>query len=188
MNQQDKLAFAKTLAALGEYYGREISDGLISIYWNGLYNYDLAAIHEAINRHMRNPESGQFMPKIADMVKMLEGSTGDAALLAWTRVDEAVRRVGVYADVDLADAIAHRVITDMGGWIKIGSSTESEWPFVSKEFQARYRGYKSRGEIPDHPETLVGIANAYNNAHGHQLEQPRRIGGASTKLLLGDFR
>lgn len=178
MNDFDKQHFAQLMVGLGEYYGKQISTAIIGIYWNGLCHYDLVAIREAINRHMRNPDTGQFMPKIADVVKMLDGSTEDAALVAWAAVDGAVRSIGVYSDVDLGDPISHRVIIDMGGWAKFGDKQESEWPFVGKEFQARYRGYKTRGEIPDSPPSLTGIANTYNNSHGYSAESVRALRNA----------
>lgn len=168
------------MVALAEYYNREISEGLIGMYWQGLEHYDLAAIREALNRHMQNPDSGQFMPKIADISKMLGGSTQDAALRAWAKVDQAVRRVGTYADVAFDDPIIHRVLHDMGGWIALGTRSEDEWPFVAKEFENRYRGYRIQGGVKDYPTVLIGIAGAHNRKGGHETQPPMLIGDADT--------
>ncbi|MBC7293083.1 MAG: hypothetical protein H5T84_03055, partial [Thermoleophilia bacterium] len=99
MRHEDKPQFAAMMNALAEYYNREISEGLMGMYWQGLEHHDLSAVREAMNRHMQNPESGQFFPKIADIARMLTGTSSDRALQAWAKVDQAVRRVGTYADV-----------------------------------------------------------------------------------------
>lgn len=106
--------------------------------------FDLAAVKDALNRHCVNPDNGQFMPKPADVVKLLQGSSQDGALVAWAKVDRAVRQVGTYSTVVFDDPIIHRVVQDMGGWVALGDKREKEWPFVAKEFENRYRGYPMR--------------------------------------------
>lgn len=176
MKHEDKPAFAAMMASLGEYYGREIGEGVIGMYWQGLQHYDLAAVRDAMNRHVANPDSGQWMPKIADISKMLAGTTQDAALRAWAKVDQAVRRVGSYRDVAFDDPLIHRVLHDMGGWVALGNKTEDDWPFVAKEFENRYRGFRARGEIPEYPGVLIGIAGSQNRMAGFKSEQPTLIG------------
>jgi hypothetical protein len=149
MQQRDFDEFCEMLDLIAEQYGKTLSDGAKALYWQGLHDFDLSALKQAASRHLRNPDTGQFMPKIADFVRMLQGSTQDAALTAWAKVDQAIRRIGTYQDVVFDDPIIHRVIQDMGGWIGLGTKTEDEWPFVAKEFENRYRGFKQRSEIPD---------------------------------------
>lgn len=176
MNAQDKNTFGEMLVSLGEYYGKNVTPSLISMYWQGLQRYDIAAIQEAFNRHVNNPDSGQFMPKIADVAKMLGGTSNDRALGAWSKVDKAVRSVGTHRSVVFDDPLIHRVLQEMGGWIGMGQKTEDEWPFVAKEFENRYRGYAMRGERPEYPPVLVGIADATNARGGFNTEQPMLIG------------
>lgn len=187
MTNHDKPEFAQLMAALSEYYNRDMSPGLIGMYWQGLQHYDLAAVREALNMHMQNPDSGQFMPKIADISKMLGGTTQDAALRAWAKVDQAIRKVGVYADVAFDDPLIHRVLHDMGGWIALGNKTEDEWPFTAKEFENRYRGYRVRSAKPDYPPVLVGIAGAHNRRGNFDLQPPILIGDidAARNVMLG---
>lgn len=176
MRADDRAIFAKMIIALGEYYNREISDGLIDMYWNGLTHIDIKVVREALNRHMQNPDTGQFMPKIADIVRMTGGTTQDAALIAWSKVDKGMRSVGCYESVVFDDALIHRVITDMGGWIGFGNKTEEDWVFVGKEFENRYRGYASRSERPEYPPMLTGMAQAQNSQLGFTAAPPRLIG------------
>ena len=168
--------FNELLDVVSEQYGKPLSSGAKMLYWQGLKDFDFNAIQQALFRHIRNPDSGMFMPKIADVIKMLQGSTQDSAMTAWAKVDKAIRHKGPYVDVVFDDPLIHRVLHDMGGWIALGQKNEDEWPFVAKEFENRYRGFKQRSEIPEYPSVLVGIANAHNNNKGLPLEPFTMIG------------
>jgi hypothetical protein len=87
-----------------------------------------------------------------------------------------VRQVGTYTDVVFDDALIHRVIQDMGGWIGFGLKDNDEWPFVAKEFENRYRGFKIRSETPEYPSILIGIATAHNTKQGFKASPPVLIG------------
>lgn len=176
MQDIDKTRFATLLTGIADYYGKELSNGVISLYWQGLRQYDLPAVEKALWEHTQNPDNGQFMPKIADVVRCLQGRTQDQAALAWSKVDSAVRRIGTYSDVVFDDPVIHRVIADMGGWIKLGAETDKEWPFVANQFQTRYRGYRMRGEVPEYQPVLTGIANAHNQKEGFRSQPPMLIG------------
>jgi hypothetical protein len=187
--------FARTLTAVADYYGKELAESVIDVWWNGLREYDLAAVQKALWAHVRNPDTGQFMPKIADVAKGTQGRTDDQAAVAWSKVDQAVRRVGTYQCVVFDDPVIHRVLLDMGGWVYIGGKDEKEWPFVAKEFQNRYRGYRMRDEVPEYPPVLIGLANAHNSKQGFRENPPILIGderkasavrlGGTTAPLLG---
>ena len=179
MQQHEFDAFSEMLQAVAEYCGKPLSPGVIAIYWQGLKDLDLPAVRHALNAHVQNPDTGQFMPKIADVRRMLGGTTQDSALRAWAKVDKGVRHVGPYASVAFDDALIHRVLHDMGGWVGLASKTEDEWPFVAKEFENRYRGYAMRNERPEYPPALTGIAEAENVRRGLRSDPPRLIGDAS---------
>lgn len=176
MRESDEPRFITLLTGIADYYAKEISVSTIGLYWEGLRQYDLQAVEKALWAHTQNPDTGQFMPKIADVTKMLQGRTGDQAAVAWSKVDAAVRRIGTYADVVFDDPIIHRAIADMGGWTPLGVKTEDEWPFIAKEFMNRYRGYRERGEVPDYPPVLIGMANAQNGKQGFAGQPPILIG------------
>lgn len=178
MVDSERLEFAKTLLAVADYYGKELSTGVVDLYWQGLREYDLPSVQKALWAHARNPDTGQFMPKIADIAKVMQGRTGDQAAIAWSKVDQAVRRIGTYQDVVFDDATIHRVIADMGGWVMFGTKTESDWPFLAREFENRYRGYRMRDETPEYAPVLVGMANAQNAQQGYTQNPPILIGDA----------
>lgn len=176
MTQDDYEDFAGMVGGITELYGRATSEFAITIWWGALRQYDLAAVRQAFDRHVRNPDSGQFAPKPADLIRMMGGTTQDSALVAWAKVDRALRVVGTYRSVAFDDALVHRVLTEMGGWTALGVKTEKEWPFIAKEFENRYRGYRMRNEHPDYPPILVGLAEAQNAQAGFEGEGPTLIG------------
>lgn len=176
MQTDDFQKFHDGIVGVMGFYGRSVSSFALDVWWTALKGHDLAAIVDAFNRHLANPDAGQFPPKPADIIRMLQGSTQDSALRAWAKVDQAVRRIGTYCDVVFDDALIHRVIQDMGGWIALGTKAENEWPFVAKEFENRYRGFRSRNECPEYPASLVGIVTAHNNQEGFKTELPVLIG------------
>lgn len=178
MKPADFDQFVTMLTAVGDLYGKPPSEMAITLWWGALQQYDLAAVRQGFDRHVRNPDTGQFAPKPADIVKMLQGSTQDAALLAWAKVDRAVREVGPFSSVVFDDPIIHRVLHDMGGWIQLGDKTEKEWPFIAKEFENRYRGYRMRNEQPEYPRVMLGAAEAQNSKNGHESQPPILIGDA----------
>jgi hypothetical protein len=176
MQAKDGDVFAGMLAAVAAIYGREMTPEVTAIYFAALAPYDLAAVRQAFDRHVKNPDSGQFMPKPADLIRMLGGTTADSAMAAWTKVERAIRRVGGGNDVVFDDPVIHRAIEDMGGWMKLCAVLEEELPFRAKEFQNYYRGYVARREQPEYPRVLVGMYSTYNSARGYASAPPVLIG------------
>lgn len=176
--------FREFLEGALAFWGQHVSEFTLTVWWQAMQPFDLDAVKDAIGRHAMNPESGGFAPKPSDVVRMLQGSTQDTALHAWAKVDKAVRQVGTYADVVFDDPIIHRVLHDMGGWIGLGQKTEDEWPFVAREFENRYRGYRMRSEVPEYPPVLLGIAGAHNRKGGHDVQPPMLVGNAEACRLV----
>lgn len=179
MRTDDLSDFADLLAGVMDLYGKPISEFATQVWWEAMRPYDLPAVRLAFSRHVQNPDSGQFAPKPADVIRMLGGTTQDSALRAWAKVDKGVRHVGPYASVAFDDALIHRVLHDMGGWVGLSAKAEDEWPFVAKEFENRYRGYAMRSERPEYPPVLAGISEAENVRRGLRSDPPRLIGDAS---------
>lgn len=194
MITEDRTEFFELLAGVHAFYRKDLSDFSGNVWWTAMEPYDFAAVKDAFNRHAANPDNGQFMPMPADIIRMLEGSTQDAAMAAWAKVDAAVRMVGPHRSVCFDDALIHRVLFEMGGWVLISGKDDKEWPFVRNEFVTRYRGYRGRRQLPDYPPVMIGIAEANNANEGFGHEEPLllgapvlaqrvRAGGSGTPLL-----
>jgi hypothetical protein len=175
MQLEDEEKFVTLITGIADYYRFELSMTSIGLYWEGLRQYDYKAIERALWQHVQNPDSGQFMPKIADVTKVLQGRTEDQAQLAWSKAEGAVRQIGPWADVAFDDPVIHRVLADMGGWVRVCSHEDQNWPFVAKEFITRYRGFKIAGAVPDYPRYLLGAATTHNQA--------KQLGGPCVRLV-----
>lgn len=177
MKQEEFKDFCLLLDAVAEQYSKKISISLKKLYWQGLIDLEFNVVKQALFRHIQNTDKdGDFMPKISNIRKMAEGSTQDTALIAWAKVDKAVRKVGTYDSVVFDDPLIHRVILDMGGWVGFGKKSNDEWPFIAKEFENRYRGFKSRNEVPEYPSILIGISEGENSKEGFKVDEPVLIG------------
>lgn len=177
MVESDKPELFKLITDVHKFYRQETSAFSLQIWWTTMQQFDFAGVRDALGRHAMNPDSGQFLPKPADVVKMLAGSTKDAALIAWTKVDRAVRSVGPHQSVCFDDPLINAVISDMGGWIQLCKcDKEDEWPFRGNDFVARYRGYRMRSATPNYPAHLIGIAESANAHTGKRIAPPILIG------------
>ncbi len=74
MNNSDGAMFRELLNATSDYYGKEKVSGMVmSMYFSGLDRYPYEQVEKAVSAHMQSPEGGQFMPKIADIIRAIDG-------------------------------------------------------------------------------------------------------------------
>lgn len=175
MEEREREGFAVILTDVYELYGKECSRGVHALWWEALKGYAIGEVRQALSAHVTNPDGGQFLPKPADIRRHLEGSSETRALQAWTKVDQALRRIGPWESVTFDDPIVHAVLADMGGWTGLGQVSEEEWPFRRNEFVRRYQGYVTRPPVT-FPRALTGHVAEYNGRLGTQAPPPRLVG------------
>ena len=181
MKAEDKREFNEIMQRALEFYDKELSAGALQLYWDCVKKFSMEDFRMAMSSCLTNPDKGQFMPKPADIIRQLEGSNQNQAAVAWSKVMEAIGRVGPYKDVVFDDPIIHRAISDMGGWIHLCGMTDDDAPFRGNEFEKRYQGYSARNITPDYENVLTGILNLHNQVEdiGFQRESQRPV-------LIGD--
>ncbi len=184
MQPNDARKFKTLMQGVFDFYRQGLTEFTLNIWWKAMQSFEFEAISDAFNLHCANPDVGQFPPMPADVIRMMQGSTQDAALVAWAKVDRAVREKGTYYSVVFDDALIHRVIYEMGGWIRVGNKSEKEWPFVRNEWINRYRGYRMRNEIPSYPSVLIGMTEAENKLQGWESGALILIGDTKTARLV----
>lgn len=184
MVKNDDVKFSEIMSAMAELYEVNISDVVMGIWFNALSEYSIEEISTAFSDYVSNPDVGKFKPKPADIIKMIGGSTSDQAYIAWTKVDKAVRTIGVYESVVFDDALIHVIITDMGGWIAMGDITEDEWVFKGKEFMQRYRGHAARKNKPEHQPKMIGVSESNNLRYGFDVKGPVLVGNNDKAQLV----
>ena len=186
MNENQMEDFAIMLTQVFAEYDKPASDFAVQAFWIALSRFDFDAVARAFNIHYSSPDNGKWPPKPGDIIRILEGGSGDRALLAWSKVDKAVRTVGPYESVVFDDPLIHSVIRDMGGWIKLGDCGERDFEFRGKEFCTRYRGYAENGKVDKFPAKLIGLAELSNSqTPGYDIDPPLLLGdSAKARLVL----
>lgn len=184
MNRQEQMQFTDMLADAYSLYGKELKKGVLEIYLNGLDKYSISELSGALSRCVLNTDTGQFVPKPADIIRQLEGDNQTAAALAWTKAYSAIGRVGPYRDIVFDDALIHRVIDDMGGWVRLCSIDDEQVPFVENNFVRRYQGYHNRKITPKYLNCLQGIASTGNQGDGYKKQHPILFGDKDKAMIV----
>ena len=175
MQEADKRDFADMLKAVLDLYGKEASAPVLRLWWAALEQYSSDEVRHGLTRFVRSADSGTFPPKPADIIRMIEGTSGDRGMIAWGKVQEAFGRVGGWQSVAFDDPVIHAVIEDMGGWPKLCSTEGDEMPFRAADFAKRYRAYAERG-LERFPPYLTGRSEADNRLRGYPVQPPMLIG------------
>lgn len=155
MQLSDKPAFAALLTDALAFYRQDVSGFALSVWWAACERFDLEQVRKALTAHAMDPERGQFAPKPADMVRQLEGTATDRALLAWGKVQSAIQSVGAYTDVVFDDPAIHAAIEDLGGWPKVCRGELKDLSYLQHRFTEAHRAYTGRGQF-DYPRRLTG--------------------------------
>jgi len=135
MKKHELNKFAQLMAITRARYNKNLPQAVIEDYWQALQRFDFAAVKHALQTHRDNPDGGQFLPTPADIIRLLEGSGEDRALIAWAKVDKAIPIIGSYTSVVFDDCLIHAVIEDMGGWIKLCKTTTEQLTFSGLEYR-----------------------------------------------------
>lgn len=176
MKNKDKIEFNRIMQQVQDIFTRDLTPGAMDLYWECLIDYEMPEVRRALGLCVQNTDGGQYMPKPADIIRMINGDNKMQALEAWTKVYQAIGSVGPYRDVVFDDALIHKALSDMGGWIAICNITDDDAPFRANEFENRYKGYSSRGIIPEYQKVLTGISTQANSESGHKSQPPVLIG------------
>lgn len=178
MEYYDLNKFTAILIAVGELYGKTISEMLTELYWQSLKSFALTDIKQAFNFHINNPDVGQYFPKPADLVRFIEGSAATKALQAWINTEKAILKFGAYQSIIFDDPLIHAVIAAMGGWIKLCATPSKELQFYAHEFQRRYMIFVDKPpEI--YPKYCCGLIEYENDKKGFPIK---------SRLFVGDVK
>lgn len=188
MNTNDLEAFDALWTQAYEIYGKRMEPRVVYMVFQSLIAFSIEDIERALARHMTNPDNGQFPPKPADIVRLLQGSSQSASGEAWAKVDYAIRCVGNYRSVVFDDPKIHAAIERLGGWQKIALTDEKEYPFLRNNFVKLYQGFTVNP--PDSfPRKLIGTSEHENSQHseflrGRAREQPALVGDKERARLV----
>jgi hypothetical protein len=144
MQDEHKRAFFAEMSAMAELYGRTLSRDSLQMIWDDLAEFTYAEVRSAIAAHRQDPDRGQYFPKPADLIHKLRGSNTERAAQAWTDV---LRLAADSYSARSSDPIAQQVVSDMGGWQRLGRTPESELRWLAKDFAERYSALANRQAV-----------------------------------------
>lgn len=155
MRDNEKTKFYALIADVMSYYKQDTSEFMMGLFWDACKDLEFEQVSKAMNDHARDPDRGQFAPKVADIVRLLHGTSTDRAGLAWGKVYEAMCIVGSYTDVVFDDPAIHAAIADCGGWVKMCRCDFADLSYLQHRFCEAYKTYSKRGDF-DFPRILNG--------------------------------
>lgn len=147
MQPTDLKPFQRLLTDALAYYGKDATKFTLDVWWNACQQFDLEQVSKALTAHAMDPERGQFAPKVADIIRVLAGTSTDRASLAWGKVLEAAQRVGAYQDVVFDDPAIHAAVEDCGGWPKLCRTDLKELGYLQHRFCESHKAYTGRGSF-----------------------------------------
>lgn len=155
MNAQDKGHFQSIMIGAGELYSKEITKPLLQIYFQALQSYTIEQVSSAFTAHMVDTKHGSFMPKPADLVRLIDKdkpNPEDKARISWLAVRNSFS--GYYPNgFKLEDAIAAAALQSIGGRNTVGMCDNSKIGFLEKQFIDAYKALYNLDE-KDIPNTL----------------------------------
>jgi hypothetical protein len=175
MDNDDRGEFQALLSDAMAFYRQDVSTFTLGVWWQACAPFDLAQVRRALTAHALDADRGQYPPRPADIVRALQGTTVDRALMAWAQANEAAQRVGAYASVVFDDAATHAAISDCGGWTTFCRTDLDELPHLQRRFCEAHRMYTKQQAFPYSPR-LVGDHEATNALRGHPVAHPVLIG------------
>lgn len=145
MKPSEKTAFSGLITDVLAYYGKDASSFTLSLWWQACEGFDMEQVSKALSAHAMDAERGVYAPKVADVVRVLAGTTTDRAALAWGKVLGAMSAVGAYSDVVFDDPAIHAAIEDLGGWVKVCRGETAELSYLQHRFCQSHKAYVGRG-------------------------------------------
>jgi len=107
--------FGRLMLEAAEAAGAKVSEARIRIYAADLADLPPEQLVAAVRRVRR--EGSGFFPSVAEIRRQCEASPDDAALLAWTALEQAAATVGGYRSVELEDTVAAAALVQVfGSW------------------------------------------------------------------------
>lgn len=188
MNDNNRVEFQEVWTATYAMYRRRVSDSMLDLAFGALAPYSIEDVRRGITAHIRNPDTGQFPPKPADVIKHVSGNSQSAGGEAWAKLDRAIRCVGNYRSVVLDDPRIHAAVERLGGWQKVALTSEQEYPFLRNNFLKLYQGFTVHPP-ETYPRKLIGTCEHENSTRdefqrGRPQDEPVMIGDPERARLV----
>jgi hypothetical protein len=144
--------FKELMFELGMNYSKKLNKDERDFFVMQAKRFGFKKFEAAIRKHMEDPDKGQFMPKIADIVANIGGTakqkSADIEFTAQSQwqmsVMRAIKECGSYKTPNFTDPITTACIIAAGGWSKLCGLTTDQLIWAGKEFVNTYENYSVR--------------------------------------------
>ena len=72
MGELDKKSFAELIKGAAMVFDKDIGTPTLKIYFSLLREFTFNEVSKGVENHLKNPKSGQFMPKPADIIREIK--------------------------------------------------------------------------------------------------------------------
>lgn len=167
MTVDDAKPFSDLIQAVGEWYDQTVSAARIAMFFGALQEYDFDVVVAAVNKFLSSDAAKYAFPKPIHIKEIIDGSDAERDANVWLALTEAVRRIGVFQSIVVADPfLAAAIIRVWGSWVACcdyrARSDEILWNSRRKDFVAAYRLAKKTGVTDAEPRILAGYCDAQN--------------------------
>ena len=180
MHESNSETFARTLAQVAVTFERDLTDALMTTYWQSLKPLSIEQFQECCAKWIVEESR---MPRPADLIAMVLGDAEQHAMEAWDDV-QAAAPLGAYAHVCFSDTIINAVIRSLGGWPamfdRCCNADKEQW--YRQHFMKAY--VKFRGTASSHQCRPLPGKSQVEIRNGERIHPvPRRIPCANEQRL-----
>lgn len=174
--------FADCWAQACEGCGKQATPSQINWAFEVLRDKSIEQVKKALIMHARDPQSGQYQPKPADIIRHIEGSSVDrktAAEAVWRKVLDNVNRYdsAVFDD----PAIHYAIMIGFGSWLTVCDFDKDDFAMqqMYRSFISAYASYNGQPYIP----RMIGIYEL-ESAKGETRYEIHYIGDKQKALMV----
>ena len=125
---------------LAENAGEEVSEAKSAIYFEMLGDLETTEFKKGIKTLMQT-RVYKSLPQIAEIREACLGNKSDMALMAWSKVYDAIGSYGRNRSISFQDKTIHMAIESIGGWQRLCNTTVSQLEFLKKDFMKGYEAF-----------------------------------------------
>lgn len=155
--------FCEIFLPLCEYFGKELSEATLLIYYRALSNLCADELNRAIDEIIAKRKYSN-LPKVAEILDILNPDIDQKAELALYELINAMNKYGSYYSVCFKDRAIMGVVNAIGGWEALGRLDGKDWEnFKTFTFKEKYRHWAKNIHLC--PFKLSGISEKQNSFH-----------------------
>ena len=158
--------FTQVFGKLTGYFKANLTQDDLEIYYWGVSELDIDEFKHLCGLCVKQ---FKFMPKLAEMLELIEGKEDDKVVVALEELNHAVRLYGRHKSVKFADKAIMGAVENFGGWQSVCDLEGKDLDNFKKfDFPKLYKTYL---KLPHRaPKYLVGTVERTNNFNNQTNE------------------